>query len=424
MWKNYKLFPVYLLMLQYFIRETMGDTDGDALVYCKDSLGAELPVYDYSLEYLNKVSRGSLSSPHTPHALRAGFVSEAIRFLPPSIIGQFMTGQTEELVWYYAIFDGKNMPDHQKLLADYLQKNMEALGQGEAPELAKVVMEMNSRLMSSIQKDPVNAIQHHGLVSLNGVKESENGVELLRAKRYTQLAFNNSHICPFGNHCPKEVVEQFGAGQPCTLCPYAIRGVDHLRAISVEKDKAKEMMAGVLKHIKEHRALKKSSQNTQAIEKLNAEHDLHAREAFALEAIEQQLYLMSKSGQLHNFYANDKEGVVNHYQKIQLTEDEHLLKRLIDVQNFPDATSPELNTKFAYMRTALLVKESKIEELLKVDDRSPAHKLGSQIGSMLRAGALHVNDVLRIKKSAELLHDMQEPSLVIANRMGVSLRKV
>lgn len=420
-WKNYKVFPVYLLMLQYFIRDTLGDTSGDALVYYKDASGEKVPVDDYSADFLNQVARKSLSSPHTPHALRAGFVSEAIRFLPPSIIGQFMTGQTEELVWYYAIFDGKNIPDHQKLLADYLQKNMEALGQGEAPELAKAVMEMNARLMSSIQKDPLKAIQDHGLVSLTGVRESESGLEVLRAKRYTELAFNNCHICPFGNRCPKEVVEQLGAGQPCSLCPYAIRGVAHLRAISVEKDKAKEMMAGVLMHIKEYRALKKSAQNNQVIEKLNAEHDRHAREAFALEAIEQQLYQMSKSGQLESLYANDKEGVISHYQKIQLTEDEHILKRLIDVQNFPDAASPELNTKFAYMRTALLVKEGKIEELLKVDDRAPAHKLGSQIGSMLSSGALHVNDVLRIKKSAEQLHDVEEPTLVISNRIGVRL---
>ncbi len=422
-WKNYKLFPVYLLMLQHFIRATLSQTQGDPLVYWKDATGVVNPVNDYSEEFLNQMPMKKLSSPHTPHALRAGFVSEAIRFLPPSIIGQFMTGQTEELVLYYALFDGKNMPDHQKLLADYLQKNMEALGQGEAPELAKAVMEMNVRLMSSIQKDPVKAIQDHGLVSLTGVKNSQSGIEVLRAKRYTELAFNNCHICPFGNRCPKEVVEQLGAGQPCSLCPYAIRGVDHLRAISVEKDKSKEAMAGVLQHIKEHRALKKSSQNTQAIENLNAEHDRHAREAFALEAIEQQLYQMSKSGQLQSFYANDKEGVISHYQKIQLTEDEHVLKRLIDVQNFPDATSPELNTKFAYMRTVLLVKEGKIEELLKVDDRSPAHKLGSQIGSMLSSGVLHVNDVFRIKKSAEQLHDVKEPKLVISNRIGVRLKE-
>lgn len=422
-WKNHKFFPVYLLMLQHFIREVLGNKNGEALVLYRDEAGVQHPVDDYSGEFLNKIPMLSLSSPHTPHALRAGFVSEAIRFLPPSIIGQFMTGQTEELVWYYAIFDGKNMPDHQKLLADYLQKNMEALGQGEAPELAKAVMEMNARLMSSIQQDPVKAIQDHGLVSLTGIKEGESGVEMLRAKRYTELAFNNCHICPFGNRCPKEVVEQLGAGQPCSLCPYAIRGVDHLRAISVEKDKSKEAMAGVLQHIKEHRALKKSSQNAQAIEKLNAEHDRHAREAFALEAIEQQLYQMSKSGQLESFYAKDKEGVINHFQKIQLTDDEHILKRLIDVQNFPDATSPELNTKFAYMRTALLVKEGRIEELLKVDDRSPAHKLGSQIGSMLSAGALHINDVLRIKKSAEQLHNVEEPTLVISNRIGVPLKE-
>jgi hypothetical protein len=332
-----------------------------------------------------------------------------------------MTGQTEELVWYYAIFDGKNMPDHQKLLADYLQKNMEALGQGEAPELAKAVVEMNARLMSSIQKDPMKAIQDHGLVSLTGVRESESGLEVLRAKRYTELAFNNGHICPFGNRCPKEVVEQLGAGQPCSLCPYAIRGVDHLPAVSVEKDKAKEMMAGVLMHIKEYRELKKSAQNTQAIEKLNAEHDRHAREALALEAIEQQLFQMAKNGQHQHLFVKDKQGVIGHYQKVQLTEDEHVLKRLIDVQNFPDATSLTLNTKLAYFRATLLIKEGKIAELLKTDGRSPAHKLASQIGSMLRTGRLDIQDVFRIKKAAEQLQDVEQPDSLIADRIGLTL---
>lgn len=418
-WKNYRYFPMYMLMLQYFIRETIGDCSGEPLVYLKGEGKTRLEIDSYDATFLGKISMADLTSPHTPHALRAGFVSEAIRFLPPSIIGQFMTGQTEELVWYYAIFDGKSMPDHQKLLADYLNKNMDALGQGDAPELAQAVLEMNTRLMKSIQVDAVKAIQTLGLISLTGVKEGESGIEVLRAKRYTKLAYNNCHICPFDNRCPKEVVEKFGVGRPCALCPYAIRGVDHLGAISAEKDKAKEMMISVLRHIDEYRALKARARNPRTLEDLNAEYDRHAREAYALEAIEQQLYQMARSGQLQSFFMKESVGLAAHYEKISLTEGEHLIKRLIDVQNFPDVTSSHLDTKFAYMRTSLLMSKGRFEEILKPDFSSPAHQLASQVGSMLTTGALQVQDVFRIGRATEQLQYMEKPKQDIGVRIGL-----
>lgn len=422
-WANYRYFPIYLLMLQNFIKEVMLDDSGENLVFLKCPDADDEPVAEYDELYISKLSSDDLTSPHTPHGLRAGFVSEAIRFLPPSIIGQYMTGQTEELVWYYAIFDDQNMPDHQKLLADYMLKNMDKLGQGDAPELAEAVLKMNARLMNSIQQDPVKAIQTHGLMSLTGVKEEHSGLEVLRAKRYTKLAYNNCHICPFDNHCPKEVVTQIGVGRPCALCPYAIRGVDHLGAVSAEKDKAKEMMAGVLVQLNEYRALKPTARNPQVLENLNEEYDRYVREAYALEAIEQQLYKMAQNGDFKSFFLKEKDGLMAHYAKMNLTGSEHVLKRYVDVLNFPNVLSPQLDAKFAYLRNVMLVQQGKFNELLKVDQRPACHQLASQIASMMTTGALDVQDVFRIGHASGRAPLQDKPAPVISARIGVVLQE-
>ncbi|QZP28709.1 hypothetical protein [Pseudomonas mosselii] len=419
-WANYRHYPVYLLMLQHFIREVMQDDTGDDIVFLKGEDGKRDPVKGYDHAYLSTLSADSFTSPHTPHGLRAGFVSEAMRFLPPSLIGQFMTGQTEELVWYYTLFDGENMPDHQKLLADYMLKNMDKLSGGEAPELAEAALRLNARLGASIHKDPVKAIDMHGLISLTGVREGQSGLEVLRAKRYTKLAYNLCHICPFDNHCPEEVVKQLGVGRPCALCPYAIRGVDHLPAICAEKDKSKEIMKEILDKLREYRALKASARNPQVLENLNMEYDHHAREAYALEAIEQQLYLMAKRGEYKSYFIPEKEGVVAHLERVNVSGAEHILKRLVDVQNFPDATSESLNKKFAYMRMAMLVQQGKFDELLRVDPRPPCHQLTSQISSMMTAGVLDVRDVIKIGHTVAKPSVEAKPVRLIASTLGVA----
>lgn len=416
-WFNHRHFPLFMLILQYFIKVEMADDSGEDLVFIKSKDGFQKPFEEYNALYLHKLAVNDLRSPHTPHALRAGFVSEAIRFLPPSIIGQYMTGQTEALVWYYAIFDGDDLPDHQQLLMDYMLKAYDKLDKGDAPELAETVMKLHGRLMKNIEKDPVEAIKVHGLMSLAGVKDEHNGLEVLRAKRYTELAYNNCHICPFGNRCPKEVIAQYGPNSPCALCPYAIRGVDHLPAVSAEKDKAKEVMQGVLDKLKEYQRLKASARNPQTLENLNAEYDHHAREAYALEAVEQQLVHMAQRGEAKSFFLAEKEGLMAHFQKVQLSESEHLLKRLVDVQNFPDVSSPRLDAQFARMRMMMLVQDGKYDELLKPSDRAPSHQLASQISSMMTAGVLDVRDVMRISHAATNTTIDAKPTLLISASM-------
>lgn len=389
---NYGIFPSLLVNLEYFIKHQLNDNKCPDLVYLKQNgdLEETRPV-DFSDP--DSLLRVNLRSDHTPHGLRAGFVSEAIRFLPPSIIGQFLTGQTEQLVSYYNIVDLNDVPTHQQLLAKYLVNNVESISHGETPELAQALLTLNARLAKDIEENPGRAIETHGLVSLAGVKAESNGIDVLRAKRFTNICYNRTHICPFGNKCPQEVVTDYGPDQPCDICPYAARGVAHLIPISAEKDKCKEMQIGIIKKIKALTS-RKGYKGTDEFEQLNKEHDKIARQSYALEAIEHQLYEMAKNGQYESFFVRDKTSLSDFFQRVEISDAEYLVKRLVDTQNFPDVTSAELDTKFAYMRAILLMQEGSLEELLKVGTETVGNQLGAQLASMLQVGSVDLTDLL------------------------------
>ncbi|MFJ5187574.1 hypothetical protein [Pseudomonas fulva] len=82
---------------------------------------------------------------------------------------------------------------------------------------------------------------------------------------------------------------------------------------------------------------------------------------------------------------------MKHYERFSLPEEAGLLKRLIDVQNFPDVSSEDLSMKLAHLRYILLMKEGDISKLLGIDpDKNTpiATKVSAQISSMVLSGAI------------------------------------
>ena len=410
-WANYRSFPLLLLCLQYFIRAQLKDFELRDIVWERDKGQAKEFITDYRLDSLATVAVASLRSDITPHGLRAGFVSEAIKFLPPSLVGRFFTGQTEELVYYYALIDDDPVVSHEQLLFSAVMKNVDRVQRGEAPHLSDAVFKLNKRLMEAIQKDPEEAIANHRLMSLARVKGAKSGIDIIRAKESTTPAYNATHICPFNNICPKEVAEMFGFTNVCAVCPFAIRGVDHLPAISAEKDKYKELMVGVLKMIDDLLQRKPENRNEVELEKLEREHDHFARQAVVLEAIEMQLVEMANSGQRNELVVQKKEEIIGHYQRITVGDNEKLLKRLVDAQNFPDLNSPDLDCRLAYLRSVLLMQSGDLKEYLGIQYRSSgtvATQLAGQISSMVSAGAIDVFDVYSAFESEQRQYQLME----------------
>ena len=211
------------------------------------------------------------------------------------------------------------------------------------------------------------------------------------AKEFSELAFNTTHICPFNNTCPKEVLDLFGEPNCCSACPFAIRGVAHLPAISAKKDKYRELMASTLTLIQEYLTRKPSAHIKTELEKLEAENDRFAREACLLEAIENQLVHMYENGMKQELMVKDRQEILQHYERLSLPEESKLLKRLIDVQNFPDASSDDLSMKLAHLRHILLMKEGDFSKILGIDpekNTSIATKVAAQISGMVNSGAI------------------------------------
>ncbi len=396
-WTNYDPFRLLLLCLQYFIKSEIGDNRCPDIVWRKPPIGDADRIHyiiDNSIEGLSAITASTLTSDYTPHGLRAGFVSEAIKFLPPSIVGQWLTGQSEPLVSYYSVFDETDLGmSHQQMLCMSLMSNQDRLATGDLPELAEAISKLNRTLQKDITEDPVSAISKHRLMSLSSVKQqSDTGLDRIIAKEVSELAFNTTHICPFNNTCPKEVLDLFGEPNCCSACPFAIRGVAHLPAISAKKDKYRELMAGTLNLIQQYLARKPSARISTELEQLEAENDRFAREACLLEAIEIQLVQMYEKGLSEEFMVKDREEVLRHYERLSLPEEARLLKRLIDVQNFPDASSDDLNMKLAHLRHVLLMKEGDLSKILGVDpDKNTpiTTKVAAQISGMVKSGAIN-----------------------------------
>lgn len=110
--------------------------------------------------------------------------------------------------------------------------------------------------------------------------------------------------------------------------------------------------------------------------------------------------------------------MLDFYEKTNLSEGEHLIKRLIDVQNFPDVTSGMLDTKFAYLRSILLLKKGDMRELLKIRNEAPFSSVSSLIASMISAGEITTQQLFKISKIVTSPTELDSPEADIAKLLG------
>jgi hypothetical protein len=172
---------------------------------------------------------------HTPHSCRVSVVSEYIRILPPHIIGSHLTGHaTEAHVMYYAKVD----PAYLKTVAQYQKMDV---GQGwllDRPALSSIKAEdVTSKLQQAFRRDKEKSLVDFGAISFDRETQDDvlSGIKAAKQRPIDSLAFMPTHICPFGNQCPADVMRDLGAvpgaRMPCGGCYYSIKTVDHLPRI-------------------------------------------------------------------------------------------------------------------------------------------------------------------------------------------------
>lgn len=172
---------------------------------------------------------------HTPHSCRVSVVSEYIRILPPHIIGAYITGHaSEEHVMYYAKVD----PAYLKSVAQYQKMSVEQGVFLDRPAMSSIRAEdVQSKLQQAFRRDKDKSLIDFGAISFDRENKDEvlSGIKAAKQRPIDSLAFMPTHICPFGNQCPADVVKDLGAvpgsRMPCGGCYYSIKTVDHLPRI-------------------------------------------------------------------------------------------------------------------------------------------------------------------------------------------------
>ncbi|MEO9629454.1 MAG: hypothetical protein ABJG14_03345 [Sulfitobacter sp.] len=167
------------------------------------------------------------SAVHTPHALRASFVTRRSGSTEYVILADLVGHNDPVVTAYY------DVPEFEKIV-DILEHH-------ERPHLnaSSPISELRSQLASP-DHDREDVIRRFGISSLRDLHESETsdkepkGIELLKSSQAAEMVFRDTHICVAGEACPDDVILAAGGPMRCGTCKLACKSVDHLPAIESE----------------------------------------------------------------------------------------------------------------------------------------------------------------------------------------------
>tara|TARA_B100000780_G_C21124623_1_gene455916 strand:- start:3497 stop:5500 length:2004 start_codon:yes stop_codon:yes gene_type:complete len=329
---------------------------------------------DYSATLRNIVTgESSLFTPikqaaiWTPHSLRTTFDSVCSVLADPETVGLISTGQKPETVGYYTINTPeevariKAIHDKSGLKKQFHPSILE--GSSKAPFQARIASISDSGI------DEADYLTKHALgtaaadfgcrslsaITVNGLKPP---IETLIQASATEIAFNRTHICPFNNECPKEVIAALLGEKCCAICPYAIIGEGHAIAISAELKRLGDLSADITRRLKSVKSLL-TTEKAQMVQ-------------------ERQLIIKSISGWLvrHNFLKNE----INSGNYFTGRKNDKLLKhisgslsgqniidRLIETDGVSTVTSPRLEREASRLNrklTALMNRQPEVLEAL------------------------------------------------------------
>jgi hypothetical protein len=135
---------------------------------------------------------------------------------------------------YYAKLDQaylKTVAQHQKMSVEHGWLL-------DRPAMSSIKAEdVTSKLQQAFRRDKEKSLVDFGAISFDRETKDDvlSGIKAAKQRPIDSLAFMPTHICPFGNQCPADVMKDLGAvpgsRTPCGGCYYSIKTVDHLPRI-------------------------------------------------------------------------------------------------------------------------------------------------------------------------------------------------
>ena len=394
-----------------------------------EALG-EFETLDEAHDYLSAVKLEAEACKlieHTPHSCRASVVSEYIRILPPHIIGIYITGHaTVEHVMYYAKLDPaylRTVAQHQKRSIEYgwLQEHS-AMSSIKAEDVA-------SKLQQAFRRDKDKSLIDFGAISFDRENKDEvlSGITAAKQRPIDSLAFMPTHICPFGNQCPADVIKDLsavpGSRTPCGGCYYSIKTVDHLPRIHGHIRMLTDECSELESHIAEAKRNGASPQSL--MQKANHRKYLASEiiswtvTAHCLEQMHEEIKTRS------SFLVEKPEIVSEHLERLELKDHSlsNLIARTAEAKSHAEYFTPQLKQQVMVARNKLLAFTGDFNRMLQeaptgftlIDEfrgliRSACEVLGVSLNELSEA----MNTPLMLERPNAILRLVSSPGSVSA----------
>ena len=423
------IFRKLLLGFQVFVEENrLGDLNLVRLRPTGWRVGDATVKPGQSRPFVKRASRNftelCIKSDITPHSTRASVVRNFLSYLPPEVVGKYITGQTARTVYYYYAEHEADSGKIGRAMRVAFQKARADNAFELDPQHTVVADAEDSALRRSFLRDRRQALLTQCCTVLEIEEQTHTGLEAILEQQ--ELAFNKTHICPYGNTCPAPIVKM-GLEKRCAICPYAVKALDHLPAITACIRGKMERLANVT-GLLNHKAARYSETDLQII---YDERDRLAEDISGWAMAEHQLWSEYQRQQEEVESACCVESPLVSFEPDILrkrlrrgnfpsSDLEYVLSRLSEDSVFPIFTSEEMRTRFAMLRTKVLLLEgNELEVIAGTISNDPAAELRATMKGFMERFELSVEDVL-----AALTGPLQEVSETLGNSAAPLLRRL
>ena len=374
----------------------------------------------------------SVKTEVTPHSTRVTVVSHLVSFLPPELIGKYVTGQTRATVLHYVRTEPEQLESLQVGQARDLQRRayesqLEGFLACDPAADASFIKadDLNSRLAKSIRVDLSETIVRFGCVSIDYRETESDGLDVLKEKGIEQAAFNKTEICPYGNQCPQEIIKMLKGLHRCSLCPYAVRSIDHLPALVAREKFTAEMLSELDAKVSEGAAIFTAEE----LDVLELERQRLGEEyagwRLCIEVLELQRLRVAAGEDSRTWIVEKPEIIEQDLKRIEVPTGvtTYLLSRLQESVQYPGFQSASIKAEFDMLRRRVLATDiRRMSEAFSTRvPVNPAAECAGVIRSLASAHNLSLRDINQLLLTDEHLSTMPQVSGDLRLRSAESL---
>lgn len=359
----------------------------------------------------------------TPHSARVAVVSQYITFLPVDLIGKYITGQRPGTVTYYVHLEQEDLEAAQvhqaaRMRNAILKSAFEPVLEGNKVPTAFIhADEVNSNLAKSMQVNLEETIAAYGGMSISFMKRAKDGVGLLREMGCSDIAFNKTEVCPYGNNCPPDIVKELNGLRRCSLCPYAIRFIDHLPAIMAKK----RQVADAIDELESALATEERTLNAKytptELDRLDSDRARLCEDLTGwilneevLEVVRQRI----SAGQDTRIWTVQRPEIIERNLKriaVPTSESEYILARLAECVAFPILESPQVRARFDLLRRELLARSGRIRDAFGLSPIDPTLECVGMLKSIFASRGLTVSQIANLIESEVYMSNLPKTDM-------------